>query len=77
LPVLFKEYYFITLKLISSDTKQTKRQMEYRPGMGRPYGHSAMKGGEFHSNSRSESNPKIKVDVFPIEFRKQIDTTIF
>ena len=30
LPVLFKGYDFITLKLISSDTEQTKRQMEYR-----------------------------------------------
>lgn len=30
LPVLFKGYDFITLKLISSDTEQTKRQMEHR-----------------------------------------------
>lgn len=30
MPVLFKGYDFITLKLISSDTEQTKRQMEYR-----------------------------------------------
>ncbi len=30
LPVIFKGYDFITLKLISSDTEQTKRQMEHR-----------------------------------------------
>lgn len=30
LPILFMGYEFITLKLISSDTEQTKRQMEYR-----------------------------------------------
>lgn len=30
LPAQFKGYNFITLKLISSDTEQTKRQMKYR-----------------------------------------------
>lgn len=30
LPMLFKGYQFITLKLVSSDTEQTKRQMEHR-----------------------------------------------
>lgn len=30
LPILFKGYEFIILKLISSDTEQTKRQMEHR-----------------------------------------------
>lgn len=30
LPLLFKGYRFITLKLISSDTEQTKQQMIYR-----------------------------------------------
>lgn len=30
LPVIFKGYDFITLKLISSDTEQMRRQMEHR-----------------------------------------------
>ncbi len=30
LPLIFKGYRFITLKLVSSDTEQTKRQMEHR-----------------------------------------------
>lgn len=30
LPYLFKGYEFITLKLVSSDTEQTKQQMEHR-----------------------------------------------